>query len=106
MYNHFMPSVEDIQTARLLKSRLQAEIPLKRFVFYGSRARGDADEYADLDIYIELATPATTSLRRRIREIAWEVGLDADVIISTLIGGNNLAGQPILKNIEREGLAV
>ena len=106
MYNRDMLSRSDAQIARRVKRRLLAEIPLKRLVVYGSRARGNPAPYSDLDLYIELNSAVSRDLRRKIREIAWEISLDSGVVISTLVAGERLAGQPILKAIEREGIAI
>jgi predicted nucleotidyltransferase len=101
-----MLSTRDTQIARKVKSRLSEITPVKRLVVYGSRARGKPARYSDLDLYIELNTKINSSLRRKIREVAWEVSLDSGVVITTLVGGERLKGQPILKAIKAEGVAV
>lgn len=106
LYNRYMLSVKDARIARKVKRRLLEVTPVQRVVVYGSRARGDATRYSDLDLYIELPTDVDLPLRKKIREIAWEVSLDSGVVISTLVGGERLKGQPILKAIQREGVTV
>lgn len=106
LYNRNMLSTKDARIARKVKRRLLAVTPVQRVVVYGSRARGDATKYSDLDLYIEIPTTVDRPLRQKIREIAWEVSLDSGVVISTLVGGERLNGQPILKAIKKEGVAV
>lgn len=106
LYNINMISEKDARIARKVKRRLAEIIPVKRLVVYGSRARGNPTEYSDLDLYIELDAPLNSSLRNKIREIAWEISLDSGVVISTLVGSDRLKGQPIVKSIEAEGIAV
>jgi predicted nucleotidyltransferase len=106
LYNSIMLSVRDARIARKVKRRLSEIAPVKRLVVYGSRARGKPAEYSDLDLYIELAAQVNPSLRRRIREIAWEVSLDSGVVVTTLVASDRLKGQPILKAIKAEGIAV
>lgn len=106
MYNTTMLSTRDARIARKVKSRLSEITSVKRLVVYGSRARGKPTRYSDLDLYIELRTKVNSALRRKIREVAWEVSLDSGVVITTLVGGERLKGQPILKAIKAEGIAV
>ena len=76
-----MLSTRDTRIARKVKRRLSEITNVKRLVVYGSRARGKATKYSDLDLYIELNANVNPALRRRIREIAWEVSLDSGVVI-------------------------
>lgn len=106
LYNTNMLSTRDARIARKVKSRLSEITPVKRLVVYGSRAHGKPVKYSDLDLYIELRTKVNPTLRRKIREIAWEVSLDSGVVISTLAASDRLKGQPILKAIKAEGIVV
>jgi len=47
-----MLSTKDARIARKVKRRLLEVTPVQRVVVYGSRARGDATRYSDLDLYI------------------------------------------------------
>ena len=101
-----MLSTRDARIARKVKRRLSEITNVKKLVVYGSRARGKATKYSDLDLYIELDANVNPALRRRIREIAWEVSLDSGIVISTLVASDRLRGQPILKTIQAEGISV
>ena len=75
----------DLQVARTLKDRLSSVVTLVDFKVFGSRARGDADEYSDLDVFIEVET-LDKELKDKISDIAWEVGFYNDCIhISPLV---------------------
>jgi len=75
----------DLQVARKLKDRLSSVVTLVDFKVFGSRARGDADEYSDLDIFIEVET-LDKELKEKISDIAWEVGFYNDCMhISPLV---------------------
>lgn len=101
-----MLSTRDARIARKVKRRLSEITPVRRVVVYGSRARGNPTKYSDLDLYIELETNVDPSLRKKIREVAWEVSLDSGVVITTLVASDRLKGQPILKAIKAEGITV
>lgn len=75
----------DLQVARKLKDRLSSVVALVDFKVFGSRARGDADEYSDMDVFIEVET-LDRELKDKISDIAWEVGFHNDCIhISPLV---------------------
>jgi len=80
-------------------------------IVYSARARGDASVDSYLDVFIELGE-LTPQLRRQISDIAWEIGFDEDVVISTFVASSQslinspLSANPILKVIQTEGIAV
>ena len=100
-----MLSRMDARIARKVKRRLLKVTPVERMIVYGSRARGEAGRDSDLDLYIE-GPSVTPDMRRKISEIAWEVSLETGIVISTLIYSKQLAGQPIIKAIETDGVVV
>lgn len=75
----------DLRIAQELKNRLSSIVTLVDFKVFGSRARGDADEYSDLDVFLEVET-LDNELKNKISDIAWDVGFHNDCIhISPLI---------------------
>ena len=99
----------DRQVTLEFKRRLE-EIPTVLDVrVFGSRARGDAAPDSDLDVFVEVAA-LTPELRRRIDEIAWEVGFEWDYIIVPVVVSRDelehgpLGASPLILNIEREGV--
>ena len=99
----------DRRVAREFQQRLLTATPLIDLRVYGSRARGNAAPDSDLDIFIEVEN-VTAELRRRISEIAWEVGFEADRVISTIVTTRDqlehgaMGANPLILNIEREGI--
>jgi len=102
---------EDLIIARDLKRRLSEIVTLLEFSVFGSRARGDAREGSDMDIFVEVQT-LDKPLKERMQDIAWKVSFDNSLVISLLIftrdelENSPLRSSPIVKAIEREGLRI
>jgi predicted nucleotidyltransferase len=104
-------NTRDYRIALEFKRRLKDAVKLIDFKVYGSKARGDDDEFSDLDVFIEVATldRKTSDL---ISEIAWEIGLEHAIAISPLAfsvdetENSPLRASPILLNIKEEGIRV
>lgn len=102
---------EDLQIAKELKREVSQAVTLLDFRVFGSRARGTADEYSDLDIFLEVES-LDKSTREKIFLITWEVGLRHGLVISPLIytrwelEESPLKASPIVENIFEEGVAV
>jgi predicted nucleotidyltransferase len=101
----------DYKVASELRKRLAKAVQLIDFKVYGSKARGDDDEFSDLDVFIEVST-LDSRTNDVISEIAWEVGLENSMVISPLVfsvdetENSALRASPILLNIKEEGVRV
>ncbi len=99
----------DQRIAEELKRRLSEVVQLLDFRVFGSRARGDADEYSGLDVFIKVEA-LDPSTREKIGEIVWEVGDNNSLLISPLIvtrqeiENTPLRSAPIVLNIMEEGV--
>ena len=107
-----MPMTEnDLQTARELKKRVSKFTPLIDFRLFGSRSRGDADDYSDMDIFMEFET-IDRELRNRVKNAAWEMTLESVIVVTTLlfsrheIENSPLRSSPIVRVIMEEGVPV
>lgn len=102
---------EDYEIAKELKERLSKIVHLIDFRVFGSRARGNKDEYSDLDVFIEVEY-LDKQLKKVIRHITWEVGFENSIYISPLIftryeiEDSPLRSSPIVQNITEEGVKV
>jgi predicted nucleotidyltransferase len=101
----------DLQTARELKNRVSRLSQLIDFRLFGSRARGDADEYSDMDIFMEFET-VDRELKARVKNVAWEMTLETGIVVTTLlfsrdeIENSALRSSPIIHVIMEEGVSV
>lgn len=104
-----MLTKRDRRIAREFQRRLAGVVPVLDLRVFGSRARGEAAPDSDLDVFIEVEK-LTPELRRRIDELAWEVGFELDCIISTIVATREqledgpMGASPLVLNIEREGV--
>lgn len=102
---------KDYEIARELKEKLSEIVPLIDFRVFGSRARGDKDEYSDMDVFLEIES-LNTEVKNKILDIIWEVGFKYFIVISPLIMTRDevekspLKASPIIKNIVAEGVRV
>ena len=101
----------DMQIAEELKKRLSAAVKLVDFRVFGSRAWGTADEYSDMDIFLEVES-LDRELKEQLQEIVWEVGFENYMVISPLIFTRSeiedspLRSSPIVKSIAEEGVRI
>lgn len=101
----------DIEIARRLKEKLSEAVCLVDFRVFGSRARGEGDEYSDLDVFLEVEF-LNKELKEKISDISWEIGFEHFIVISLLIFTRKeieespLKASPIVRNIVAEGVTV
>jgi len=102
---------KDREVAVELKRRLSAALDIIDFRVFGSRARGDASEFSDMDVFIEVER-LSKQIKEEIRDIAWEVGMENSLYISPVIFTRSeiedspLRSSYIVSNIRDEGVAV
>jgi uncharacterized protein len=104
-----MVAPSDRQTALEFKRRAATLVAILQFCVFGSRARGDATAGSDLDVFL-VVDHIDPDLRERISEIAWEVGFENDLVLSTFVvtveqlEHGPLGVSPIIRQIEKEGV--
>jgi predicted nucleotidyltransferase len=96
------------EAARTLKSRFSIE----EIILFGSKARGDADVFSDIDLLLITSEPLHWKDEKVIVEILFDIGMTHDVIFSPLFAskeewkGGLFAQFPIYDEILRDGAAL
>jgi len=86
---------------------------LRKIILYGSYARGNYNENSDLDIMVlaDIDEHEYKSFESKIDDVASELGLDNDIIISVLLNKESLfmsrlSISPFYRNVLSEGVEI
>ena len=111
-YNYHMatkrPRVRALKLAAEVRKRLTAELgqPVK-VIMFGSQARGDATKYSDIDLFV-IVPALDDKIRRMISEVTWEIGFEAEKVISAIPSTEekikDFGFLPLYRNIKKEGV--
>lgn len=102
----------ELEALKKLYTLIKDPFNVKKLVLFGSRARGEAEEYSDIDILVLTKSPRLSSDRSKLADLSAEINVDYGVAISCLYYNEEdwESGEvinPLLKqNIEREGIEV
>ncbi len=83
-----------------------------RVILYGSQARGQATAYSDLDLLVLLSSEISCDLNNQIHDSIYEVALEKDIVISTIIKSRSSwelpisQATPLYQSIQNEGILV
>jgi predicted nucleotidyltransferase len=84
--------------------------PNSSLILYGSRARGDADEYSDWDLLVLLDKPELVAkdygLTYPFRLLGWDLGEDINPTLYTKKQWNSWTYLPFYKNVERDKVVI
>lgn len=95
-----------------LKHRLPNSLGIQSISLFGSVARGDSDNESDIDLLIVTKMPLNRSMRHQITDIVFEINLQYDTNISSLVVDRNAWENgvftilPLKEEILREGIVL
>lgn len=86
---------------------------LKKIILFGSYARGDYDKNSDIDIMIltDFNEKEIAKYRIKVREVACDIELDNDIIISPMVRNIEQYNEridviPFYTNVQKEGVVL
>jgi predicted nucleotidyltransferase len=106
-----MPKMHEEILSKVKEAVLKLE-PSAEIILYGSRARDDYHEHSDWDFLILLAGQTDARRTDRIRYALYEIELDTDQIISSIVRSRQewdsprYSVVPLHSNVERDGIRV
>ncbi len=95
-----------------VKKSVHTITPNADIIFYGSRVRGEERKYSDWDFLILVDQKVDRNLTIKIRNCMYEIELETDEILSTIIRSKQdwysprYSVLPFKHNVEREGLTL
>lgn len=105
-----MISGKDKKIVTLFSTRIRERFPGARIWAFGSRAKGRATDESDLDVCVVVDT-LDDAIDQAIMKIAWEIGFENDVVISTVTYSKQdfeegpCSESPLVQNILEAGVA-
>ncbi len=63
------------------RESLERKFRVSDVIVFGSRARGDADEYSDLDVVVVLEEDLNDSIRDYVSDSAWHAGFEEGIVV-------------------------
>jgi uncharacterized protein len=104
-------TMRSIILSKVKEAALELE-PSAEVILYGSRARDDFRDYSDWGFLVLVDGLVDTARTDRIRHILFDVELDTDQVISSIIRSRQewnspkYSVSPLYKNVEREGIHI
>jgi predicted nucleotidyltransferase len=105
-----MISDQDHAILQQFAERVRQVYPSARIWAFGSRTRGEATGESNLDVCVVL-DQLDPDIRARIGDMAWEVGFDHEMVISTVVFSIEMfehgrcSVSSLVKTIRDEGVA-
>jgi predicted nucleotidyltransferase len=104
------PLNADINLLKRCKKAIRQVVADADVILYGSRARGDADEYSDYDILILVNGDAELPLEQKIRSNVYPLELDSGAVLTLFVYSRQqwdtplYRAMPFRENVDREGV--
>ncbi len=104
------PLSADIKLLKRCKKAIRQVVADADVILYGSRARGDADEYSDYDILVLIDGAVSISLKERFVDQTLPLELETGAVLTLMTYNRQqwdtplYRAMPFRKNVDREGV--
>ncbi len=104
------PVNADAELLKRCKKAIRQVVPDADVILYGSRARGDADEYSDYDILVLTDGPSDIPVHKKMIESIYPLELDTGAVLTLAIYNRQQWDTPLYRampfheNIDRDGV--
>lgn len=78
-------SPEELRSIQEASRRLKSDLPVKRVILFGSKARGTGESDSDIDLLVLTSCPVTGNLREAVSERLADVNLRNDVSLTSVV---------------------
>ena len=91
---------------------LKSEFSIAKVILFGSKARGDYDEYSDIDLLVVASRSLRWKEEKAIIEALFDIGMEYNVIFSPLFTFSDeweegiFTEFPVYQEISRDGAVV
>jgi DNA polymerase sigma len=73
------------QAIEKFKALLRERLPRHQIIMFGSRARGDAEPYSDLDLMVIVDGVVDDAVREWVSDSAWEAGYSQRLVLVPVV---------------------
>lgn len=108
---HMLSDLE-MKAIRELYAKIKDELQIAKIILFGSKARGEADPYSDVDLLVLTNKEKIKEDREKLSDISADINIDYGVALSCMYyninewqAGDNI-NPSLKKNVEREGIEV
>lgn len=94
------------------KLLVSKRVSIYKMILFGSRARGDADQYSDMDVAVILNEPVEEKDIDYVSDCAWEAGFEYGIVVVPVVfTRDEWENSPersslLVQAVEMEGVAV
>lgn len=104
------PVSADVEMLKRCKKAIRQVVPDADVILYGSRARGDANEYSDYDILILVDGPASIILETKFIDRIFPLELESGAVLTLMTYSRQewdtplYRAMPFHENVDRDGV--